>query len=86
MRVERRQHAVDRALDQGVIVDRNDIMLLHLLIHRHELLELGVIGGVGCRERGRGDGDKRKRADQGNRGQELSEGSHTGSYRQSRVI
>jgi hypothetical protein len=28
VRIERGQHAVDRALDQGVVVDRLDIVLL----------------------------------------------------------
>ena len=51
MRVERREHAVDRALDQGVVVDLVDILRLHPLIDAHERLELLVIGGVRGGER-----------------------------------
>jgi hypothetical protein len=50
MRVERGEHAVDRALDQGLIVDLVDIVRLDPLVDAHELLELFVIGDIGRSE------------------------------------
>ena len=47
MRVERGQHAVDRALDQRMVVDLVDIVGAHPLEHADERLQLLVGVGVG---------------------------------------
>ena len=87
MRVERGQHAIDRALDQSVVVDRHDIVLLDLLIDAHELLELLVIGRVRGSEGAGGHGDQGERADQRERRQEFADlGSwHSSSLSGARV-
>ena len=79
MRVERGQHAVDRALDQGMIVDLVDIVRLDPLVDAHERLELLVIGDVRGGERAGGHRDQRERADQGERRKQFSGQGH-GSY------
>ena len=64
MGVEAGQHAVDRALDEALVVDLVDIFGLHPLEHGHELVELLVgidIGGgahrAGRRDQGHGGGE-----------------------------
>jgi hypothetical protein len=48
MRIERGQHAVDRAFDQRVVADVVDIVAAHLLEHVAEQVELLVgLGRVG---------------------------------------
>ena len=64
MRVERGQHAVDRALDQGLVVDLVDIIGLDPLVDAHELLELLVIGRVGGGEGAGRRRHQRERAEQ----------------------
>src|SRR6185369_3822748 len=76
MRVERGQHSIDRTLDQRVVVDGHDIVLLDLLIDRHELLEFLVIGRVRRCERAGGDRNESERADQRDRRQEFAYGVH----------
>ncbi len=48
MRVERGQHAVDRALDQRVVLDVVDIAVAHQLEHITEQVEL-LVGLLGVR-------------------------------------
>ena len=77
MRIERGQHAVDRALDQRVVVDRHDIVRLDLLVDAHELLELLVIGRVRRSEGAGGHRHQRERADERERRKELGDRVHT---------
>ena len=76
VRVERGQHAVDRALDQRLVVDRIDIIGLHPLVDAHELLELLVIGRVRRSEGAGGHGNQGKRANERERGKQLDVGFH----------
>ena len=46
MGIEAREHAVDRALDQPLVVDLVDIFAAHPLEHVHELLELAIGRGA----------------------------------------
>ena len=78
MRVECREHAVDRALDQGVVVDLVDIIGLHPLIDAHELLELLVIGRVRRSEGTGGHGHQGERSDQRDRREEFADEFHLG--------
>ena len=64
MRVERGEHAVDRALDQRMVVDLVDIIGADPLEHAHERFELLVGVDVGRGERAGGHRDQRQRADQ----------------------
>ena len=70
MRVERGEHAVDRALDQRVVVDRVDVVRLHPLVDAHELLELLVIGRVRGSEGAGGHGHQGERSDERERREE----------------
>ncbi len=63
MRIERAEHAVDRAVDQHIVADRLDIARLDPLIDRHELGELRTGTSVHLRQPGGGGGEKRERAD-----------------------
>ena len=78
VRVERREHAIDRALDQGVVVDLVDIIGLHPLIDAHEFFELLVIGRVRRSEGAGGHGNQGERSDERERGEELADRFHTG--------
>jgi len=64
MRVERGEHAVDRTLDEDVVVDLFDIVAADALEHGHEVVELLVGRGVDLGEPGGGRGHERQRADQ----------------------
>ena len=81
MRVERGKHAVDRALDQGVVVDLVDVVRLDPLIDAHELLELLVIGRVRGSEGAGGDGNQSERSDERERRKQLG-----GEFHCSRVL
>ena len=65
MRVEGRQHAVDRSLDQGMVVDIVDIVGADPLEHAEEGLEFLLRIGLRGSECGRRDRDHGQRADQG---------------------
>ncbi len=54
VRIEAREHPVDRALDQRAIVDLVDIIGAHAVEHAHELLEFLEVGDV--RPDGGGEG------------------------------
>ena len=71
VRVERGEHAVDRALDQRVVVDRVDVVRLHPLVDAHELLELLVIGRVRGSEGAGGHRNQGERSDERERGKKL---------------
>src|SRR3546814_7976813 len=49
MRIEAGQHAVDRALDQRLVVDLVDIFRTHLFEHVHQLIELLIDVGLARR-------------------------------------
>ena len=46
MRIERREHAIDRALDELVVVNRLHIAGLDPFVDGHELAELGAGPGI----------------------------------------
>src|SRR3546814_18130735 len=62
MRIEAGQHAVDRALDQRLVVDLVDIFRTHLFEHFHQLIELLIGVGLARRLGGGSSGDQRDRA------------------------
>src|SRR3954469_3474511 len=65
MRVERGEHALDRALHQRLVVDLVDIVRLHLVVDFHEGVELAIAVGIDTRHRAGSDGNERERADGG---------------------
>ncbi len=71
VRVEARQHSVDGAADQGLVVDLLDIFGTDPLEHAHELIELAIGVDVDRCERGARRRDDRHRADQGERAEEV---------------
>ena len=76
VRVERGQHAVDGALDQGVVVDRVDVGRAHLVEHVHERVQFLHGVGVGCRERAGRHRDQGERTHHGEGRKEPGEGFH----------
>src|SRR3546814_10213602 len=62
MRIEAGQNAVDRALDQRLVVDLVDIFRTHLFEHVHQLIELLIGVGLARRLGGGSSGDQRDRA------------------------
>ena len=76
MRVERRQHAVDRALDQRMVVDLVDIVGADPLEHAEEGLQFLLRVGLGRGEGGRRDRDHRQRADQREGWEKLGKALH----------
>jgi hypothetical protein len=76
MRVERGEHAVDRALDERLVVDLVHIIGLHALVDAHELLELLVIGRVRGGKGAGGHRNQGERSDERDRRKELRSEFH----------
>ena len=72
MRIEAGEHAVDRAADQGLVVDLLDIFGADPLEHAHELVELAIGVDVDRGEGGGGGGNERDRADEGEGAEEIA--------------
>ena len=70
VRIEAREHAVDRALHQRAVVDLVDIIGAHPLEHAHELIEFLIGADVDRADRGRESGNQRAGAEKSNRTQQ----------------
>ena len=71
MRIEAVEHAVDRAADQGRVVDLVDIFRLHPLQHGHERVDLAIGIDIDLGERGAGGRNERDGADEAERTKEV---------------
>jgi hypothetical protein len=76
MWVERGEHAVDRALDERMVVDLVDILGFHPLVDAHERLELLVVGRVRSGQRARRHRYQRERSCKGERREQFASQLH----------
>src|SRR3546814_5682379 len=61
MRIKAGQHAIDRTLDQRLIIDLVDIVATYTLKHVHKLIERAIAIPLSLSERSSGRGHERQR-------------------------
>ena len=76
VRIERGEHAVDRALDQHMVIDRIDIIGAHLVEHVHEGVEFLHRVGIGGGQRAGRQRDHGQCPDHHERLEQLGETRH----------